>query len=171
MKQLALAILLTVAIATFGQMPAPTHPKCEQCDPMIDGAEHPELIPDSVAYRMWFSLIGHRLDDAKNPDHVHDFMRLIGLDEVDEATLRGIVLTWHQQEKDLVNTYNATVNEASRAGNATYPIQIKFAHDQADLALATAKIAKEQLSPEGAKKFEAYIQGFKGGISMNKGVI
>jgi hypothetical protein len=169
MKQLALAVLLTLAITSSGQeMPAPTHPKCEQCEAMIHGAE----VPDSVAYRSWFSFISHLLDDAKNPDHVHDAMRMIGLDEVDEAALRGIVLTWHQQEKDLVNAYNSKVEESVRNGTSLgRGVQQKFAEDQRDLALATAKIAKEQLSPEGAKKFEAYIQGFKGGISMNKGVI
>lgn len=140
---------------------------------MIKGGEHPELIPDSVAYRMWFSQVGHALDnEAKMPGQVQAVLSMTHLSEADQATLKGIVLIWQQQEKQLVFTYNAKVEEANRARDfKTYAIQVKFRHDQADLALATAKIAKESLSPEGAKKFDQLLQSQKDTISMNQGVI
>jgi TPR repeat protein len=140
--------------------------------PMINGREHPELIPDSVAYRSWFNQVGHVLaDEAKMPGHVQAVLSVIGLNEADQAKLVRIVLVWQQQKEELVSAYNAKIEEANRTRDFTYPIQVKFRHDYADLALATAKIAKESLSPEGAKKFEQFIQAQKSAISMNQGVI
>jgi len=140
--------------------------------PMIKGSEHPELIPDSVAYRMWFSQVGHALDDeAKMPGQVQAVFSMTHLSEADQAALKGIVITWRQQEKQLVSAYNSQIEEANRTRDFTYAIQVKFKHDHADLALATAKIAQESLSTEGAKTFEQFIQGQKGAISMNQGVI
>lgn len=140
--------------------------------PMINGGEHPELIPDSVAYRSWFNQVGHALDDeSKMPGRVQAVLSMTGLSEADQATLKGIVLAWQQQEKQLVTTYNAKIEEANRTRDFTYPMEVKFRHDHADLALSTGKIAKESLSPEGAKKFEQFIQGQKRTISMNEGVI
>jgi TPR repeat protein len=137
--------------------------------PMIRG----QLVPDSVAYRMWFSQVGHAFDDeAKMPGQVNVVLGMTYLSETDQATLGRIVLAWHQQEKQLVSTYNAEVEEANRVRDfRSFAIQVKFRHAQADLALATAKIAKESLSPEGAKIFEKFIQAQKGTISMNDGVI
>ena len=67
--------------------------------PMINGREHPELIPDSVAYRMWFSQVGHALDnEAKMPGQVQAVLSMTRLSEADQATLKRIVLTWQQQE-------------------------------------------------------------------------
>ena len=140
--------------------------------PMIRGSEHSELIPDSVAYRSWFGEVGHALDDeTKHPGRVQAVLGMTRLSEADQATLRGIVVVWHQQEKQLVSAYRAKIEEANRTRDFTYAIQVKFNHDNADLALATAKIAKESLSPEGSRKFEQFIQGHKGAISMNQGVI
>jgi TPR repeat protein len=140
--------------------------------PMIKGSEHPELIPDSVAYRSWFGQAGDALDDeTKHPGRVQAVFGMTRLSEADQATLRGIVVVWHQQEKQPVSAYNAKVEEANRTRDFTYAIQVKFNHDKADLALATAKIAKESLSPDGAKQFEEFIQAQKGAISMNQGVI
>jgi TPR repeat protein len=140
--------------------------------PMIKGSEHPELIPDSVAYRSWFGIAGEALDDeTKHPGRVQGMFSMTYLSEADQATLKGIVVVWHQQEKQLVSAYKARIEEANRTRDFTYAIQVKFNHDNANLALATAKIAKESLSPEGARKFEQFIQGSKGAISMNQGVI
>jgi len=126
---------------------------------MIKGSEHPELTPDSVAYRSWFGQAGHALDDeTKHPGRVQAVFGMTRLSEADQATLRRIVVVWHQQEKQLVCAYNAKVEEANRTRDFTYAIQVKFNHDKADLALATAKIAKESLSPEGAKNCEQFIQ-------------
>ena len=140
---------------------------------MIKGSEHPELVPDSVAYRSWFSIAGDALEDrTKHPEQVQSVFSMTRLSEADQATLKGIVLTWQKQEKQLVSAYNAKIEEANRARDFKgYAIQVKFRHDHADLALATAKIAKESLSPEGANKFAQFIQGHKGAISMNDGVI
>jgi TPR repeat protein len=145
---------------------------CYSNAPMIKGSEHPELIPDSVAYRMWFGQVGHALDDeAKIPGHVKGVLSMTRLSEADQATLKGIIITWQQQEKQLVSAYNSKIEEANRTRDFTYALQVKFRHDHADLALATAKIARESLSPEGARTFELFIQGQKGAISMNQGAI
>jgi TPR repeat protein len=151
----------------------PVEGVCVIRTPMIRGGEHPELIPDSVAYRSWFDQVGHALDDeAKMPGQVQAVLSMTHLSEADQAILKRIVLVWHQQEKQLVSTYNAKIEEANRTRDFTaYAVQVKFRHDHADLALATAKIAKESLSSEGARKFEQFIQGLKGAISMNEGVI
>jgi hypothetical protein len=180
MKQLALAILLTLAVASSGQEdpsrqePNPTsaRPKCELCAP-IEGNEHPELIPDSMAYRIWFTTAAYFLDqDAQHPDIAQGSFYWTHLGEVDQAMQRGVVLTWHQQQKDPVNAHNANSGEAAR--NETEferAIQVKFCQDQADLALGTAKIPREQLSLDAAKTLEAVVQSHKEAISMNMGVI
>ena len=145
---------------------------CYMNAPMIRGSEHPELIPDSVAFRSWFGQAGHALEDeTKHPGRVQAVFGMTRLSEADQATLEGIVVVWLQQEKQLVSAYNAKIEEANRARDFTYAIRVKFKHDKADLALATAKIAKPELSPGGAKKFEEFIEAQKGAVSMNQGVI
>jgi len=162
-------------LKSFEQHYAPPEPAgvCVIRTPMINGGQHPELIPDSVAYRTWFNQVGHAFDnEAKMPGQIKAVLDMTHLSDDDQATLKKIVLAWHQQEKRLVSTYNAEVEEANRARDfKSYAIQVKFRHANADLALATAKIARESLSPEGAKKFEQFIQAQKGAISMNEGVI
>jgi TPR repeat protein len=137
--------------------------------PMISGHD----IPDSVAYRMWFSQVGHAFEnETKMPGQTKAVLDMTHLSDGDQATLEKIILAWHQQQKQLVSTYNAEIEEASRVRDFwSYAIQVKFRHAQADLALGTAKIAKESLSLEGAKQFEQFIQAQKGAISMNDGVI
>jgi hypothetical protein len=136
--------------------------------PMISG----ELIPDSVAYRIWFSQVGDAFDnEAKMPGQIEAVLSMTHLSGAEQTTLKRIVLTWHQREKQLVSAYNAKIEELTRAHDITYPTRVKFRHGQADLALDTAKIVKESLSPEGAKQFELFIQAQKGAISMNDGVI
>jgi hypothetical protein len=141
--------------------------------PMINGYERPELIPDSVAYRSWFGQVGHALDhEAKMPGQTKAVLDMTRLSEDDQATLKKTILAWHQQQKQLVSTYNAEIERANRVHDfRSYAIQVKFRHAQADLALATAKIAEESLSPEGAKQLERFIQAHKSAISMNDGVI
>ena len=79
---------------------------------MIKGSEHPELIPDSVAYGSWFGEVGHALDDETHPVRVQAVLGMTRLSEADQATLRGIVVVWHQQEKQLVSAYRAKIEEA-----------------------------------------------------------
>ena len=140
---------------------------------MINGHEHPELIPDSVAYRTWFGQVGYAFDnEAKMPGQTKAALDMTHLSDGDQATLENIIRAWHQQQKQLVSTYNAEIGEANRVRDfRSYAIQVKFRHAQADSALGTAKIAKESLSPEGAKQFEQFIQAQKGAMSMNDGVI
>lgn len=136
--------------------------------PMVSGHD----VPDSVAYRTWFSQVGDAFEnETKMPGQTKVVLDMTHLSDGDQATLKKIVLAWYQQEKQLVSAYNTKIEEAKRAQDFTYPIQVKFRHANADLALATAKIAKESLSPEGATKFEQFIQAQKGTISMNDGVI
>lgn len=146
------------------QKPHGTRRKCDEC---VIGEENPELIPDSVAYRSWFSRVFRALDYAKDLEDPN--APIIDMfSDVDGATLRGIILTWQQQEEELVSSYKAKVEEAYQSGtNFDNAIQHKFAHDQAELALATAKMAKEQLSSDGAASFEAFVQISKGSISMS----
>jgi hypothetical protein len=139
---------------------------------MIRGSEHPELIPDSVAYASWFREVGYAFDqEEKMPGQVQAVLDMTRLSEADQATLKEIVLTWHHLEKQLISTYNAKIEEANRTRESTYLMQVQFRHNHADLALGTAKIAQASLSPEGATKFAQFIQAHKGAISMNEGVI
>jgi len=140
--------------------------------PMIDGHNHPELIPDSVAYRTWFNQVARELDEeAETPGSFQAHLSGTHLSEADQAKLRAIVLVWHHEEKQLISAYNARIEEANRTRGFTYPIQVKFRHANADLAPSTAKIVKAELSSDGAKQFEQLIQGIKSAISMNQGVI
>jgi hypothetical protein len=120
---------------------------------MINGGQHPEPIPDSVAYRTWFDQVGHAFDnEAKMPGQIKAVLDMTHLSERDQATLKRIVLAWHQQEKRLVSTYNAEVEEAGRAHDfKSYAIQVKFRHASADLALATAEIARESCRRKGLR--------------------
>jgi hypothetical protein len=140
--------------------------------PMIKGSEHPELIPDSVAYASWFREVADAFDkEEKMPGQVQAVVGMTHLCEADQATLKEIVLTWHHLEKQVISTYNAKIEEANRERESTYLMQVRFRHAYADLALGTAKIVKASLSPEGATKFAQFIQVHKVAISMNEGVI
>jgi hypothetical protein len=133
---------------------------------ILSGTER-EASPGAPTYA-----VGAAAANQQDRGQTKAVLNMTHLSDGDQATLINIIRAWHQQQKQLVSSYNAAVGEANRVRDfRSYAIQVKFRHAQADLALGTAKIAKESLSPEGAKQLEQFIQAHKSAMSMNDGVI
>lgn len=130
-------------------------------------------IPESVPYGFWFKKLGVALDnEAKGPDpeliarmvETKDetelnqvdavaILHTTGLSKVDQAVVKGEVLTWWQNYKQLEATQNATVV----AGEMTDDKRVAFNKAKADLTMTTVQRLQTTLSPTGAANFKTFI--------------
>ena len=76
-----------------------------------------------------------------------------GLSEVDQAVVKGEVLTWWQNYKKL----QANQNAALAAGEMTDDNRVAFNQAKADLTMTTVRRLQTTLSPTGAANFKTFI--------------
>lgn len=82
---------------------------------VIDGSEHPELIPDVIAYRLFFLAVSpvdqSDAEMAKEETHIGN----VGLVPSDQISLRLVVENFRSEYEDMVRAYNSSV-PLDRAG-------------------------------------------------------
>jgi hypothetical protein len=133
---------------------------------MISGKDHPELIPDLTAYRLFFIANG----ELPNPSEVRKarqeaFLGKIGADGADH---KALVQTDHQalvQTLDdfkvkftaMVDEYNARVEAAVKTGGSL-PDQEEFLKQRDRLVQLTRDRLKLDLSADGMSKLDAHVQ-------------
>jgi hypothetical protein len=132
-----------------------------------NGAKNPSAIPDSVAYRLWFTRLGHALDnEANNPGITAVTLLQTGLSETDQSVVRGEIMSWWTNYQKIVADYHAKV-----VANAVTPtVYAAYKQSVVDLTMTTAQSIKTSLSQDGATRFYAFIQSEKQNISMDAGV-
>ncbi len=151
-----LAVVLVVAtfvIATRAQQAPGSPPQHQHVAPnLIDGAVHPELIPDSVAYRLYLVAIS----TDQNPTEVaqkHQRAQLLktGLGETDQLIFIGILSDFRSKYDALVADYNASAKADSTTDVHTLLKKLD------DLLKSTRDTISVRLSPRGAAKLHSFI--------------
>ena len=124
---------------------------------MTDGAEHPELIPDAVAYRLFFITVAEATEATdEQKARQRAYLATAGLEDQDIQSAVEVLATFKAQYDDLVKRYNESVDAANRIG-AT-PELATFLARQDALVESTRDSLKAVLSPEGVSRFDAHLQ-------------
>jgi hypothetical protein len=134
---------------------------------MIDGATNPDLIPDSIAYRLFFvSAAGPADPTPQDNDRQRAHLRDAGLLEEEVSRAAGVLAAFRAQYGDLVTQYNESVQAANEGG--VEPDLATFLSQLDQLVELTRKALGEAISPEAAKRLEAYVQYEKRNMRMAK---
>jgi hypothetical protein len=156
-------LLLFVCIASVPLRPinAQKSANAHQHDvPLIDGALHPELISDSVAYRLYLSTISL----GSNPTDT-DLKRQraqlsqIGLQDNDREALRSALVEFRAKYDDYVKRHNQSAEAAE--GRSEQVDVHAFVRQLNDLVKATRITLRQRLTPAGLTQFEAFVQAEK----------
>jgi hypothetical protein len=76
--------------------------------PHIDGSQHPELIPDLVAYRLYLVTVGELLEaTAADKMRQQSHLNRVGLEDDDAAVLLNTANDFKKQYRALIEDYNA----------------------------------------------------------------
>lgn len=133
-----------------------------------DGKKNPEKIPDSLAYFLYFTHVGHALDnEAKDPIKVKLLLEGTGLGEVDRSVLRQVIIKHQREQRTFVNKINAEV----ATGTATQESIVAFRNAKTKCTMDAVDSLLTQLSPGGAVTFRKFIQGWKSHITTDEGAV
>ncbi|HUN63971.1 MAG TPA: hypothetical protein VMU53_18370 [Candidatus Sulfotelmatobacter sp.] len=154
----ALGVAFSLWIAPLGKAQnAATPHQHASASPMIDGAVHPELIPDSAAYRLYFLSISTSLnanDAERNRQRAR--IRMIGLSDSDAQALAVVMNDFKMKYVALVVEYN----QAAAAHGAAPDISV-LREQLGELVRTSRDTLKAHLSVQGLTQFDAFVQSEK----------
>ncbi len=153
--------LLPFSFSSQDQNSTPAHHHAQAS--VIDGATHPELIPDLTAYRLYFVTVS-KPPDATNDETKHQAAQLakIGLKEADRKTLIVILSTFNAQYRSLVKAYNEEATAANGEGADIGSFQLQ--RDQ--IVQSTHDTLKARLSAGGWALLDSHVQGEKKNMTL-----
>jgi hypothetical protein len=169
-KYLLLVVALTIAfpavigqsIATDGniQLLGQSEPHTSHVTDIIDGSEHPELIPDVTAYRLFFVAITTNIASKEASDaKQRAYVRKLGLQPAASEQALKILLDFKVRHDQLIRNYNDSAEVALLRGEA--PDYAGFLLQVDALVEDTRRLLKDSLSLEELNALDASIQGEK----------
>jgi hypothetical protein len=130
----------------------------------IKGSDHPELIPDDVAYQSYFlRLLDHLDNEAKRPEGVQVVLAQSGLNEVDQTVLKTNVIAYGIKRKAWENKHNST----NFTDVDAYKASIQYG--TVTSVMDTVKKIKSELSPESFIRLQTFIQSVKRNTNIVRG--
>jgi hypothetical protein len=143
-------------------LPVPHAMMQQTASNVIDGATNPELIPDSVAYRLYFSVVALAPNaPASQTQAQAAHLRGIGLGDQDKTTLVTALATFATQHAALIKSYNDGVATAQTLGLSPAANYAAFTVQQDALVQATRSGLGLAITPEGLARLQAHIQSEK----------
>lgn len=130
---------------------------------IIDGKDHPELIPDSVAYRLYFITVGelpHPTDARKKRQRAF-LGKVHGLPQSDSDAVVRVLEDFKVKFASMVAAYNSQVEAAMKAGGTNLPDGTAFLAERDQLVQDTRDRLKLALSAQGMANLDAYVQAEK----------
>ena len=152
-RYVSLCVWFAFAIGAWAQNSPPPHQHTAQN--IIDGAVHPELIPDSVAYRLYFVAVSETpspLPNESSRQHAH--LQKAGLSENDIQSAGKVLANFKTEYAAIIDSYNHS-NEVLNNTDDGLPL---FLAKRDALVQATRDALKATLSPQGMASFHANIQ-------------
>lgn len=134
---------------------------------VINGAVHPELIPDLVAFRLFFITVALP-SGATDRDKARQRAQLMfaGLRDDDLSRAASVLATFKVQYDYLVQHYNDSVDVANRSGRP--PDLQKFLTEQEELVQQTKDALAGMLTTKGMSNFEAHVKNEKRNMKVAK---
>lgn len=162
---LILFLPLTVGAKQQAMAQMHVHPSSSPAD-IIDGRVHPELIPDSTAYRLYFIAVAETPYPGPNEarrQHAH--LAAAGLAGGDLQVASEVLASFKIQYQSLIDQYN---NSAAVRSGSSADLSMFLAKREA-LVQATRDELKSQLTPAGMTKLDVHIQKEKANMRVAKG--
>lgn len=126
---------------------------------MIDGAKHPDLIPDSAAYRLFFiaaSEFPNATEDRKKRQRA--VLERTGLKEEDLQALIKVLEAFKVQYAALTDRYNASEEAALRIGSSH---SMEFRPQRDKFVQTFQDNLAHFLTPDGVARLNGHIQSEK----------
>jgi hypothetical protein len=173
-RYITLAIVFFYCAVALAQLPkdkldgmSSTHMHSNFANDMIDGAQHPELIPDVVAYRLFLLGISEppNAPEERKPRQLA-FLRSAGLDEKDIKEAIPILAGFKQEYKQMIDQYNHSVLEANAKHSSPDLEGLIVRRDE--LVRSTRDALKRTISTAGMAQFDEHVQLQKRNIKISK---
>lgn len=160
-RYVAVLVLSVFALGAWAQNPPPHHQVA--APNVVDGGVHPELIPDSVAYRLYLVAVS----TSQNPTEVDQqsqraHVMRTGLVETDRQMLTSILSDFRVKYDALVKEYND-----SAKADATSDVHGLLKKID-DLVQSTRNSISVRLSSQGAAKLHAFVVSEKKNMQMTE---
>jgi hypothetical protein len=154
------ALLIATTIASWAQSPPHQHPATT----VIDGAVNPNLIPDSVAYRLYLFTVSMRQSPTQVDQECQKaHLMRTGLSDADRQVFVGILSGFRTQYDALEAAYNALASANSTNANiSTLLTQLD------DLVQSTRNAINAQLSSQGAARLNAFVIAEKANMKVQE---
>lgn len=121
---------------------------------MIDGSQHPELIPDSTAYRLYLLTVSVPSNSTEGDRRVQSsHLAKAELDGNDLQSMIAVLAEFRSQHDAWLSKYNA---EAANQGATFDPTP--FLQQQEDLVNSTRAALAKSLSANGIARLSNHIQ-------------
>jgi hypothetical protein len=162
----AVACALMFAFGAWAQT-SPPHNHQVTAPKMIDGAVHPELIPDSVAYRLYLVAVsrGQNPTEAEQQSQRAHLMKT-GLADTEQQVLISILSDFRVKYDALVSEYNDSA-KAAAARNEMADVQTLLKKLD-DLVQSTRDAIGVRLSSEGAAKLHSFVVSEKKNMKVTE---
>ncbi|MEJ2009358.1 MAG: hypothetical protein P8Z30_14590 [Acidobacteriota bacterium] len=135
---------------------------------VINGAEHPELVPDVVAYRLWFVAISlPPMPTATQQRRQRAQLMAAGLQGEDIGRAASVLATFANSYAYLVGKYNDSVVQANEMGD-TPNVQGLLSRRDA-LVETTRKALNSALSVQGMAAIKSYVRAQKRNMKVAQG--
>jgi hypothetical protein len=127
---------------------------------VIDGAVHPEMIPDSTAYRLYLVMVSRPespTDQQKKRQEAQ--LGKIGLQDADRKALDVILGNFHSEYQNLIQTFNQKATAAWARGERPDTESLRLQRDQ--LVQSTHDALNATLTAKGWEILDAHVQNEK----------
>jgi len=132
---------------------------------MIDGAIHPELIPNETAYRLVFVVLAlppQATDAEKQLRSAR--LKDVGLD-ANDASAAAQVLDWFKsQYVDMIDTFNQSAHSIAALGGTPDLHSFDLARD--GLVQTTRDQLRQTLSPRGVAALDSFVNREKANMKV-----
>jgi hypothetical protein len=162
----SLVVLALLVVAPHNAIRAQNMAEMNHAAKVIDGSKTPQLIPDVVAYRLYFVAVSEMPNPT--PDQVRRqraHLGRIGLSDADRDSTARILETFKVQYQALIDDYNNTPEVKS----GSTALQSAMLARRNTLVQITRDSLKESLSADGMARFDAHVQREKAHMRVAEG--
>lgn len=157
---LLISALFTLACALQAQSNPSAMHQMSVSSTTIDGAVHPEQIPDSTAYRLY--LIATSEPASPTTEQVrrqNARLNKVGLNDKDRQTVASVLATFNLKYHDWINRYNEVASAAWAQHQSFDKTSLLLERD--NLVQATRDELQSKLSTDGWTRFDAHVKSEK----------
>jgi hypothetical protein len=159
--------MLMFAFGAWAQTSPPQHQHNVTAPKIIDGAAHPELIPDSVAYRLYLVAVSTGQNPTESDQKTQRAqLGQTGLDDIDRQVLTSILSEFRVKYDSLVAEYNDSAKKALARNEMTDVRDLLKKIDE--LVQSTRDNISTRLSSKGAAKLNSIIVSEKKNMKVSE---